>query len=294
MSAHINKKDPETKESYFERICRLREAEDFTRVLRKWDALSRRVENFADFPMVLPDLFWVARSGVGKTNLLKLLSEYLSRCGSLMRFHGNVKYFEFMLDYCAPDAPFGEIRRMINEVNAAAGFRNLYRGIISIDIEEWLGHCEEKHFISFLEYLASNSDDWLIIFNVTGEREEEIERLESILSMYFRLEKSVLSLPDTDALLEYVSERLAEYNLVLDVSASVLISSVIDRMRENKYFDGYKTLISLCRDIAYEVYSGGEFSGRTVTGGQLSRFAPDSEYVRRATWRAERKNKIGF
>ncbi len=279
---------------YYSKIEELREATDFMRVVQKWDVLSKRLGSEKKIPMVLPDLLWVAKSGVGKTHLLKLLSEYLYECGNLMDFHGNVKYFEFMLDYCSPDKPFGEIQRMINEVRNAAGFRNLYRGIISIDIEEWLGHCEEKHFISFLEYLSSNSDDWLVIFNVTGEHEAEVEKLESILTMYFRLEKSILSLPDTKELLEFVLTRLSMYELQLDESAQDMICNVIETLRSNKYFDGYKTLIILCQDIAYEVYSGETAIDKAISSKDLKRFAPNSKYIQRATWKVEHKSRIGL
>ncbi len=281
-------------EEYYAQIAALKEAEDFMRVMKKWDTLSKRIAPDKKLPMILPDLFWVARSGVGKTNLLKLLSEYLYEAGNLMDFHGNVKYFEFMLDYRSPDMPFHEIERMINEVRDAAGFRNLYRGIIAVDIEEWLGHCEEKHFISFLEYLASNSADWLVIFNVTGEREEELQTLESILSMYFRLEKSVLSLPQTDVLVEYVADRLQMYGLSLDPGAEKTVFKAIETMRANKYFDGYKTLLILCQDIVYEAYSGETMSGKTITATDLERFAPENTYMQRATWRAERERRIGL
>ncbi len=281
-------------EYLYKSIEALPEAGDFIRVMRKWRTLSERLAPGKKLPMVLPDLLWVARSGVGKTNLLRLLGEYLSECGNLMEFHGNVKYFEFMLDYCPPEAPFGEIRRMIDEVRNAAGFRNLYKGIISVDIEEWLGHCEEKHFISFLEYLCSNSDNWLVIFNVTGESEAELLKLESILSMYFRLERSVLSLPDNAELLRFVSSRLALYELSLDESAEQLICHVVEKLRANKYFDGYKTLLILCQDIAYEVYSGEQEPQKIISASALARFAPDSDYVRRATFRAESRGRIGL
>ncbi len=289
MNGKISKK-----EYYYSEIEKMKEAKDFLKVIDKWNILAKNFSEVKNVPMILPDLLWVAKSGVGKTRLLKLLSEYLYECGSLMEFHGNVRYFEFMLDYCPPELPFNEIDRMINEVHTAAGFRNLYRGIISVDIEEWLGHCEEKHFISFLEYLASNSADWLIVFNVTGERENEIKKLESILSMYFRIEKSILSLPNTAELLEFVSHRLSIYGLTLDESASSLIYSAIDKLRANKYFDGYKTLIMLVQDIIYEVYSDENFSDALITSKKLERFSPDGKYIERATWKSETKHKIGL
>ena len=279
---------------YFSEILNLKEAKDFARVIKKWDVLSNNLMMTKNVQMVLPDLLWVSKPGVGKTHLLKLMSEYLYGKQNLMEFYGNVKYFEFMLDYCPPEQQFNEIRRMINEVSNAAGFRNYYKGIVSIDIDEWLGHCEEKYFLSFLEYLSSNSNNWLIVFNVASDNSVEINKLESILSMFFRIEKSNLYLPDSNDFLEFVIDRLKTYNLSLDNNAKSLLFKTIEKLRENKYFDGYKTLVMLCQDIVYEFFSTKTVDENIISEEHLKEFAPDSKYIERATWKAESKMKIGF
>ena len=279
---------------YFSEILKLKEAKDFARVIKKWDVLSNNLMMTKNVQMVLPDLLWVSKPGVGKTHLLKLMSEYLYSKQNLIEFYGNVKYFEFMLDYCPPTQQFNEVKRMINEVSNAAGFRNYYKGIISIDIDEWLGHCEEKYFLSFLEYLSSNSNDWLIVFNVASDNKAEINKLESILSMFFRIEKSNLYLPESNDFLEFVVDRLNSYNLLLSDQAKILLLKTIEKLRENKYFDGYKTLVMLCQDIVYEFFSIKEVDENVITDEHLKEFAPDSKYIERATWKAENKSKIGL
>ncbi len=282
------------KEELYARISELKEAKDFMRVLKKWDVLSDKLELQKDAPIIIPDLLWVAKSGVGKTNLLNLLSEYLYECGTLMEFSGEIKYFEFMLDYYPPEQGFPEIHRLMDEASNCAGFRNVFRGIVSVDLDEWLGHCEERHFISFLECLAGNKRDWLIVFNVNGDNKEEIRQLEYILSMFFRLERASISFPDTTELAAFVSERLGNYGITLAPDAEALIFSTIDKLRQNKYFDGYKTLIILCQDIVYEIYSGNTADNTCVGAEALARFAADGEYVMRATRTAESKRKIGL
>lgn len=280
--------------NYYDEILKLSEAKDFSKVIKKWNKLSDNLSTTKNVPLVLPDLLWVSKSGVGKTHLLNLLSEYLLEKGNLIEFYGNVKYFEFMLDYCAPNNRFFEIQRMINEIKNAAGFRDRYKGIISIDIDEWVDHCEEKHFISFLEFLSSNSDDWLIVFNISTGNEEDVKKLESILLMYFRIEKSILSLPESNEFLEFIIQRLSGYDVVLDKSAQDLLLKSIEKLRENKYFDGYKTLIMLCQDIIYELYSSNCKLGSKITDKDLVEFNQDSKYITRATWKAEKKSKIGL
>lgn len=279
---------------YYSEILDLKEAKEFVRVIKKWEVLSKNLSSNKKVQMVLPDLMWVSKPGVGKTHLLKLLSEYLYDKQNLMEFYGNVKYFEFMFDYCSPENTCNEIVRMINEIKNAAGFRNYYKGIVSIDMDEWLGHCEEKHFLNFLEYLSSNSDDWLIVFNVSSNDKEEISKMESVLSMYFRIEKSNLILPNSNVFLEFVVKKLELYDLTLSKQAKELLLKTIEKLRENKYFDGYKTLVMLCQDIVYEFFSNKKTGEKVIDDEHLKGFAPDSEYIKRATWKAETKSKIGL
>mgnify|MGYP003307688803 CR=1 FL=1 len=70
----------------------VKEAKDFGRIIKKWEVLSNNLVADTSVPMVLPDLLWVSKPGVGKTHLLKLLSEYLYERKNLMEFYGNVKY----------------------------------------------------------------------------------------------------------------------------------------------------------------------------------------------------------
>ena len=72
---------------YYEKIMGLKEAEEYKVVVKRWQNLSDRIKTRpTDAPIILPDMLWVAKSGVGKTNLLKLTSEYLSSLKNIMEF----------------------------------------------------------------------------------------------------------------------------------------------------------------------------------------------------------------
>lgn len=282
-------------EQIFEKIMNLKEAEEFKKVIRKWKLLS---ENIKDRPMnapvLLPDMLWVAKSGVGKTNLLKLASEYLYQCGNLMDFYGDVKFFEFLLSYCEPSAPFTELNRLMDEVKNAAGFRSEFRGIVRIDIDEWLDHFEEKHFITFMEYLSANSENWMIILSVAGGETRKLHNLEAFLSMYLRMEKVTLSLPKTNDLFEHIEGKLASYSLSLEEDAKKLLYDTIETMRKNKYFDGFKSINMLCQDIVYKIFSQGKVKKYSLDANALSDFSCDSEYVKRTVANIEKVGKIGL
>lgn len=280
---------------YYKKIMELKEAEELKSVIAKWQTLSENIKQYpTNAPIILPDMLWVAKSGVGKTHLLRLISEYLDAQGNLMSFYGDVKFFEFILNYCSPDSHFTELERLIEEVKYAAGFRSEFKGIMRIDIDEWLTHFEEKHFISFMEYLASNSDKWMIILSVSSTNEEKVHNLESFLSMYLRIEKITLSLPKTEDLFDYIAKNLYAYGISLTEDAVGLLFETIEEMRKNKYFDGFKSIKLLCQDIVYETYSKKPVENKELCAEDLKDFSADSEYVKKTLKKIQKVNEIGF
>ena len=280
---------------YYTNLMNLQEADELKHLINKWHTLSENLRNVPfTSPILLPDMLLIAKSGTGITSLLNNLAEYLHLQGNLMEFYGDVKFFEFLLSYCAPSQPFTELQRLMMEVDNAAGFRSEFKGIVHIDIDEWLYHYEEKHFVSFMEFLADHSDKWLIVLSVSTENEKEIHNLEAFITMFLRIEKVTLSLPKTESLFDDIQTKLYEYDLHLNEDAKVLLHATIESLRKNKYFDGYKTIRCLCQDIVYTIYSKGKAKSTILTAEMLSDFSVNSDYVKRTIVKMEKVNKIGL
>ncbi len=276
-------------------IMELLGADSIKQLVKKWDALSGNLKRTATSPAtILPDLFWVMNPGVGRTNLLHLLAEYLYSKGNLVDFYGNVKFFEFLLNYAKPENDFKELQRLIDEAQDAAGFRSQFRGIVCVDIQEWVGHYREKHFISFLELMASHCEDWLIILTVRDGPEEKLSELYAHLSMFLRVERVDLKLPENTELLEYICRKLSAHGLLLQEQDMCLLTNTIEKLRSSKYFDGFKTLSMLCQDIAYEHFCVPGAGEGPVPTAILQKFAADSPYVTRLLRKYEKNYQIGF
>ncbi|MBQ9746277.1 MAG: hypothetical protein IJW21_05595 [Clostridia bacterium] len=279
----------------YEKILMQNGLGEFKALVRKWEALSANMENRPmGVPIILPDLFLVSRSGTGRTYFLKLLAEYLAEKPNLMDFYGDVRYFEFMLNYCEPNEHFSEIQRLMTECDNAAGFRSEYRGIVYIDVDEWRDHFEEKHFVNFMEYLSDNSDDWLVVLSVSDEEREQIDKMAAFVSAYIRIEHLAIEQPTLRELMVYAKNLLEAYGIVLGLEAENLISGAVDLLRQNKYFDGYKTIKMLCEDIAYSVYTNGFRFGRELSAREVEKFACDGEYIQRMIVKIEKTKQIGF
>ncbi len=283
------------KNRYYDEIVNMKISKNFIPVLNAWQRLSENMKNHPiDYPVIIPDMLWVAKSGIGRTQLLRLVSEYLSAQGNIMEFYGEVKFFEFLLDYCSPNIEFHELERLMNEIEHAAGFRSEYKGIVCVDVDQWLNHCEEKHFISLMEYLSSHSEKWLIIFSVSDTDMDAVDQLEAVITMYTRIERVEFYLPETASIFDYVDDFMYRYGFTMQDDARRLLIESVDVLRKSKYFDGFKTLKMICSDIIYDLYSRENFDGYVVTAEMLKDFSKDSEYIRRTIINREKVGRIGF
>lgn len=277
----------------YDEIMELTGADEFKELIQKWDALSDNLRNSPQsLPRLLPNLLWVGNSGIGRTKLMKLMSGYLASKGNLMDFYGDTKYFEFLLSYIPAEAPFTELQRLEDELSAAKGFRNEFRGAVLIDIDPWVNHYDEVYFIGFMEYLSAHSDQWMIVLSVSEMHEDKLQNLEAFLSMYLRLDRITLPLPGTPDLFAFVAQKLQTYGLSMDESARDLLMQTIDELRENLYFDGYKTINMLCQDIVYEHFSSANAGKKALSAADLDTFASGSNYVKKAI--KSSKRRIGF
>ena len=283
------------KNKFLNEALKQRSLKDCKALLGKWDILSRNMNEVpTGVPIILPDIFLVSSSGAGRTYFINLLAEYLSDKSNLLDFYGDVKYFEFMLNYCSPSEHFSEIQRLMSEVDNAGGFRSEYRGIVFIDIDEWYDHFEEKHFISFMEYLSDNSDDWLVVLSLSRRNEEKTASAESVISSFLRIERINIEAPTASELLQFVEDRLLAYGLTLKLGAKGVISDSLKALCRSKYFDGYKTAKMLVQDIAYYSYSNGIKGKTALSESDLEMFKKDGEYIQRMILKIKKTEKIGF
>lgn len=283
-------------ETYYDQLMNLRGADELKAIINKWETLSRNIEKYPlDAPIVLPDLFLYTRSGNGNTTFLSLLAGYLDSKKNLMSFYGDVKFLEFKLDYCSPDSKFSEIYRFMDAVRVAAGFRNEFKGIVRINVNDWLGHHKEKYFREFLNYLNGNTKSWLVILTVSSvDKLEKAKEMESVVSMYLRIETVTLSSPTDQEFVDYSNDFLAKYGFKLEESAEAVILESISVLRNNVYFNGYHTVADMCNDIVYSLFSKAEANDRLITADMISDFSADSDYIKRTIVKSKQRATLGF
>ena len=265
---------------YYDQIMSLKGLSGLKEVIERWERFSENITRYqAKQSLVLPDLVWISDNGIDKTGLLSLLTNYLDEADNMVEFYGNVKYFEYYLEYVPDKTNFHEIQKLAEKIRDAAGFRSEYKGLLSIELGEWVGHFHEENFINLLKFLATMDNDIMFIFNIHNYDPEAVEQLMKILVLFFRIEVIEMSLPDSEELGAYIKNDIQEYGLNLDPEAEAMVIATVNKLREDQYFAGYQMLDRLAADIVYSVYTSTPPYDGIVTKGMISAFAPDGMYV---------------
>ncbi len=281
---------------YYDQLMQVQGADELLEIVKRFEVLSDNLQRRTfDLPLVLPDLFVFTHPGVAGYSLFSLLAEYLNEKTNLMSFYGNTKFVDFKLEYNHPDGEFRDMFRFLQTMHMAAGFRDTYKGVVRIDLTDWLGHHKDAYFRDFLQMLSAHTHDWLIVLSVADETKgEDAVAMESIASMYLRLESVTLHLPTDKELTAFACEQLAKYGFTLDRDATALLSESIAVLRNNRHFRGIRTVTDLCSDIVYTVYSCSNKVSRLITAPMLADFSADSPYIRRTIEKIERTVTLGF
>ncbi|MDD2375320.1 MAG: hypothetical protein PHQ55_08095 [Eubacteriales bacterium] len=278
---------------YYDQIMQLYGLDEMKIVLRKWSNVSRNLKYANDMPVILPNLLWVTKPGIGKSCYIKLLAEYLS-AARLMSFYGNVKSLEFALDYCPDEVDFSELRRLMRELKAATGYRGDFKGVLSVELDQWIDHFNSQHFKRLMTYLSGMDNSLCIIFVLENADQKNLSDLERVLAQYVRIDKVESSYPPVEDFLSYVIDWLSNYDFKLEDDAIGLLRTSIDFLRSSDSFDGFKTLNLMCEDIVFEICAADDFDQKRVLSSQeLHDYSRDGIFINRLKEMVH-KRRIGF
>lgn len=75
-------------------------------------------------------------------------------------FAGKEACVYFKLPYIPPCDTFKELRRLILRIQENTGLRANFKGVIAIEVSDWLGHAREEYFTVLLKYLYDHRSLW--------------------------------------------------------------------------------------------------------------------------------------
>ena len=278
-------------QKYYQQIMNCWGMEQVKAIVRKWELLRTNIGSFpADEPILLPEYLWFSRSGTGKSEMLQLLAGYLD-VAQIMPFNGMEKVIEFDLEYCEENEPFTELEDLIKYLSASSGYHNEFKGILAVNLDSWLPHLDNSHFIEFLEFLSEHNRSLLLIL-IAWPDEEYMEKLQKMLSVYLRVHTVMIEMPVAADMYAFIEEKLSRYHCMLSEEAGAILLEALEVLRDLDGFDGYKTLEFMVQEIVYTFYCGEDVSSRVIGKDVLEEFRPDGNFIRQYQNRYDRKEKL--
>ncbi len=145
-------------------------------------------------------------------------------------FWGERAAVFFRLPYTVPYERFDGLRRLIDRLHQAAGFRwsYVFRGALWLDVTAWRGHEAETHFRAVLKYLSDHAQGLSISLCATAYQDKELRALRlACCDCGFRSRVIRQKLFDRDVLTATLKRDLEKAGADIQPEAVVRLSDAI-------------------------------------------------------------------
>lgn len=120
----------------------------------------------------------------------------------------NLVYYK--LAYTPPYESFEGLRRLYLLLMDAAGLQAQYRGVLALDLSEWLDHPREDYLHIAFKYLHDHRRDWKLLFVAGAADTGQLQPLVQTAALYLRPQLWQLCLfRDLPVLEHYIAARLS-------------------------------------------------------------------------------------
>lgn len=91
-------------------------------------------------------------------------------------FTGKTSCVYCKIPYVPPYETFRELRRLILRIRDNTGLRAYFRGVVAMEVTEWLGHEQEEYFTVLLKYLYDHRSLWQAALVLNPGTEDQTRR----------------------------------------------------------------------------------------------------------------------
>lgn len=92
------------------------------------------------------------------------------------KFMGEAPCVYFKMPYVQPYETFKELRSLILRVRENTGLRAEFRGVVAVEVTQWLGHETEEYFMAVLKYMFDHGHIWNCVMVLNQATDLQIRR----------------------------------------------------------------------------------------------------------------------
>lgn len=145
-------------------------------------------------------------------------------------FAGKEACVYFKMPYIPPCDPFKELRRLILRIHENTGLRANFKGVVAIEVSEWIGHEREDYFSVLLKYLYDHRSFWRIAVILNNCTPNQINRFISSCARYITPRLFNVNLfSDQDTLCCMIRQEFAQQGKTITQDAAELMAEAMAR-----------------------------------------------------------------
>ena len=229
--------------------------------MEEFKALAARLAQVADnrrkltgARIQLPNYLFAVAPGCGVTTRIRQLTRLLDDL-HLIRFEGDRKYFEWVLDSAAFKEN-GGFDRLLDQIRLVAGFRNSFYGVIGLDIEAWVRNADSPDLSRLMDFAEDMLGQITIVFVVNLHDADALAPIARRISQAMPLEIIRIEMPNAEELVQCLTDFLRKRGFSVRTSAKEYFLSIMPELIRDEQFDGFQTLENLADEIVYRYCSG--------------------------------------
>ena len=270
--------------------------EEFKLLAMKLKQVADNQRKLSGARIQLPNYLFAVAPGCGVTTRIRQFSRLLDEL-HLIRYEGDRKYFEWMLD----DSAFkngGNFDRLLDQIRFVAGFRRNFYGIIGVDVDAWVEHADSPELMRLVDFAEDMMGQILIVFIVALREESKLQPIIRRISHEMPLEVIRIAMPGIEELVQCLSDFLKQRGFIVRSSAKEYFQRIMPQLIRSKQFDGFQSLDNLADEIVYHYCSGEITDSVYLTEKDVCFIEENGGYIERLTAKGntgnEETRRIGF
>ena len=248
--------------------------------LLKWiKEIEKVAESFSEITLktnVIKNISYLIsiNRGNGLSTVLQIMAETLKKSG-LVEFSGRQDFIEFKLEYSDNPDDFNSFGNMLREISHNQVSRDGFKGIVSIDVEEWLDHLSDKRIDQLLKFVWDTREDIIFVFTVPFVDNTVLDKLYDRIDDVISARIMKFAPLSDEQYFAFLGKIFEQYNIGLEKAAYNSFVTKITLEKNDGKFYGFNTVRKIANEILYSVIADAakndkELSDK-VTAGDFAR-----------------------
>ncbi len=194
-------------------------------------------------------LFSINR-GNGLSTVIEMAANILKK-HDMIAFHGACPVYEFNMPYCGPGEQFHALNAFLEGLQKRSTRESFFRGIVVMNIEEWVDHVEESKFSELLTLAAELQESILFVFRIPYLEDTAVQGVQRRLDDLFTTRTMRVAPPTNEQYFEFFKQQFPGYGIDVNPSAYAVFCEKLALEKSDGKFYGYNTIRKICDEVLY-------------------------------------------